>query len=98
MEAARKRCNIDDIKAMLKQAGYGGERVVLMHPTDHTFYDAIADFNRALKLRGPSLSRPIGGGFTLAPHSVGREPGCHLALCYGRLSHAGGGRLGPICR
>jgi peptide/nickel transport system substrate-binding protein len=27
---------------MLKQAGYGGERIVLMHPTDQTFYGAMS--------------------------------------------------------
>ena len=42
MDAVRKRHSTDDIKAMLKEAGYGGERVVLMHPTDQTFYDAMS--------------------------------------------------------
>ena len=36
MNAVRKRPDADAMKAMLKQAGYGGERVVLMHPTDQT--------------------------------------------------------------
>ena len=69
---------------------------------------AIADFNRVLRLRGPSMSRinclsrctcqgrPIGGGFPLAPYNIGREPGCYLALWDGRGSRAGG--WGPICR
>jgi peptide/nickel transport system substrate-binding protein len=30
-----------EIKAMLKAAGYAGERVVLLHPTDQPFYDAM---------------------------------------------------------
>jgi peptide/nickel transport system substrate-binding protein len=42
MDAARKRRSTDDIKAMLKEAGYGGERIALMHPTDQTFYDALS--------------------------------------------------------
>ena len=42
MDAVRRRHSPDEIKAMLKQAGYGGERVVLMHPTDQTFYDAMS--------------------------------------------------------
>ena len=42
MDAVRKRPDADAVKAMLKQAGYGGERVVLMHPTDQTFYDAMS--------------------------------------------------------
>ncbi len=42
MEAVRKRPNTEAIKAMLKAAGYAGERVVLMHPTDQTFYNAMS--------------------------------------------------------
>jgi len=42
MDAVRKRPSPDAIKAMLREAGYAGERVVLMHPTDQTFYDAMS--------------------------------------------------------
>ena len=42
MEAVRKRPSTDAVKAMLREAGYAGERVVLMHPTDQTFYDAMS--------------------------------------------------------
>jgi peptide/nickel transport system substrate-binding protein len=42
MDAVRKRLPADAIKAMLREAGYAGERVVLMHPTDQTFYDAMS--------------------------------------------------------
>ena len=31
-----------DVKAMLKAAGYAGERIVLLHPTDQPFYDAMS--------------------------------------------------------
>jgi peptide/nickel transport system substrate-binding protein len=41
MENLRRR-STDEIKAMLAEAGYNGERVVFMHPTDQTFYDAMA--------------------------------------------------------
>jgi peptide/nickel transport system substrate-binding protein len=41
MAAVRRRRSPDEVRAMLKDAGYGGERVVLMHPTDQTFYDAM---------------------------------------------------------
>jgi peptide/nickel transport system substrate-binding protein len=33
---------VDEIKAMLKAAGYNGEKLVLLHPTDQPFYDAMA--------------------------------------------------------
>jgi peptide/nickel transport system substrate-binding protein len=42
MDAVRKRASPEAIKAMLREAGYAGERVVLMHPTDQTFYDAMS--------------------------------------------------------
>jgi peptide/nickel transport system substrate-binding protein len=42
MERVRKRRDAAEIKAMLKDAGYAGERVVMMHPTDQTFYDAMS--------------------------------------------------------
>ena len=31
----------EEIKALLKSAGYNGEKVVVMHPTDQPFYDAM---------------------------------------------------------
>ncbi len=31
----------EEIKALLKSAGYAGEKVVVMHPTDQPFYDAM---------------------------------------------------------
>jgi peptide/nickel transport system substrate-binding protein len=38
----RKRLTDDEIKAMLKQSGYAGERIVYMHPTDQIYYDAMS--------------------------------------------------------
>lgn len=51
MEAVRNRPNTEAIKRMLKEGGYNGERIVLMHPTDPSAYDAICqvaegDFRR----------------------------------------------------
>jgi len=42
MDRVRKRPGKDEIKAMLKQAGYAGERIVYMHPTDQIYYDAMS--------------------------------------------------------
>ena len=36
-----KRWSIDEVKAMLDKAGYGGERIVLLHPTDQIIYNAF---------------------------------------------------------
>ena len=42
MDRVRKRPGKDAIKAMLKDAGYAGERIVFMHPTDQIYYDAMS--------------------------------------------------------
>ena len=42
MDHVLKRPSKDDIKAMLKQAGYAGDRIVYMHPTDQVYYDAMS--------------------------------------------------------
>ena len=39
MEALRARHSKAEIGAMLAKAGYKGETLVLLHPTDHTFYN-----------------------------------------------------------
>ena len=42
MERVRERLSKDKIKAMLKQSGYAGERIVYLHPTDQVYYDAMS--------------------------------------------------------
>jgi peptide/nickel transport system substrate-binding protein len=42
MENVRRRRSLEEIRRMLAAAGYGGERIVFMHPTDQTFYDAMS--------------------------------------------------------
>jgi peptide/nickel transport system substrate-binding protein len=42
MENVRRRRGPGGVRAMLAEAGYGGERVVFLHPTDQTFYDAMS--------------------------------------------------------
>ena len=41
MEYRRKRWSTGEVKAMLDKAGYGGERIVLLHPTDQLIYNAF---------------------------------------------------------
>jgi peptide/nickel transport system substrate-binding protein len=43
MEAVRTRRSPDQVKAMLAAAGYTGEPMLYMHPSDQTFYDAISN-------------------------------------------------------
>ncbi len=41
MDAVRNRLSPDAIRAMAREGGYNGERIVLMHPTDPPAYDAM---------------------------------------------------------
>ncbi|MBS7813261.1 ABC transporter substrate-binding protein [Roseococcus pinisoli] len=41
MEAVLNRPNLTQLKRMLAASGYAGERIVLMHPTDQSFYHAM---------------------------------------------------------
>lgn len=42
MDAVTAHHSVDDVKAMLDNAGYGGEPVVFLHPTDQLAYDMMA--------------------------------------------------------
>src|SRR5205823_7630428 len=39
MEFRRKRWTTDEVKGMLGKAGYAGERIVVLHPTDQVIYN-----------------------------------------------------------
>ena len=41
MQAVRQRPGPEAIRRMLQEAGYAGERILSLHPTDQTFYDAF---------------------------------------------------------
>jgi peptide/nickel transport system substrate-binding protein len=41
MEFRRRRWSTAEVKAMLDRAGYSGERIVLLHPTDQLIYNAF---------------------------------------------------------
>ncbi|MEJ0015118.1 MAG: ABC transporter substrate-binding protein [Acetobacteraceae bacterium] len=75
MDAVRKRPDTDAIKAMLKQAGYGGERVVMMHPTDQTFYDAMSSVIAAsLRRVGINLDEQSLDWGTVVQRRTSKEP------------------------
>jgi peptide/nickel transport system substrate-binding protein len=63
------------IKAMLAEGGYKGERVVLMHPTDQPFYDAMAQVTAAtLKRIGINVDdQPMDWG-TVVQRRASKEP------------------------
>ena len=42
MDNVRKRKTLDELKRMVEQSGYKGERLVYMHPTDQLIYHAVS--------------------------------------------------------
>ncbi len=42
MDAFRKRKTIDQLKKLVAESGYAGERLVFLHPTDQVIYNAVA--------------------------------------------------------
>lgn len=75
MELVRKQKSIPEIKAMLKEAGYNGEKIVLFHPTDQVFYNGIvsvaASVFRAIGLNVDEQSVDWG---TVVERRTSKEP------------------------
>jgi len=42
MDTVRKRKTIDELKRMVEQSGYAGEKLAFMHPTDQLIYHAVS--------------------------------------------------------
>ena len=65
----------DEIKAMLKDAGYNNERVLLMHPTDQPFYDAMSQVVAAqLKQVGINVDDQAMDWGTVVQRRAKKEP------------------------
>jgi len=64
-----------DIKALLKAAGYGGEKVVLMHPTDQPFYNAMSQVVAAtLRRIGVAVDDAAMDWGTVVQRRASKEP------------------------
>jgi peptide/nickel transport system substrate-binding protein len=75
MDRVRKRPGKDEIKAMLKQAGYGGERIVFMHPTDQIYYDAMSSVAvAAFREIGLNIDEQATDWGTVVERRSNREP------------------------
>jgi peptide/nickel transport system substrate-binding protein len=75
MERVRRRPDVAEITAMLKGAGYGGERIVLMHPTDQTFYDAMCSVSVAsLRKVGLNIDDQAMDWGTVVQRRINPEP------------------------
>jgi peptide/nickel transport system substrate-binding protein len=75
MEVLRNPPNTEAIKRMLKDGGYNGERIALMHPTDPSSYDAAcqiaeSDFRRV----GLNLDVQTTDWGTVTQRRISKEP------------------------
>jgi len=75
MDAVRKRHSVAEIKQMLKDAGYNGERIVFLHPTDQTFYDAMSSVVvAAFRQVGLNIDEQSVDWGTVVQRRTSREP------------------------
>ena len=75
MDAVRRRPSPDAIKAMLKEGGYNGERIVLMHPTDPPSYDAMCQVAlAAFRTAGLNIDPQTTDWGTVTQRRTSREP------------------------
>src|SRR6185437_5290122 len=75
MKSAREHLEPAAIKAMLAKAGYAGERVVLLHPTDQVHYDAMAAVVAgALRGIGINLDEQTVDWGTVVERRTSKEP------------------------
>ena len=75
MDVVGGRKSDAEVKAMMKDAGYTGERIVLMHPTDQPFYDAMSQVTAArLKQVGFNLDDQAMDWGTVVQRRAKRDP------------------------
>lgn len=75
MEAVRTRRTPDQVRAMLKEAGYGGERVVLLHPSDQPAYKAMIDVVApALRKVGINVDEQVVDWGTVVQRRTSKQP------------------------
>ena len=75
MDFVGGRKSVADVQALLKDSGYAGERVLLMHPTDQPFYDAMSQVCAAqLKKVGINLDDAAMDWGTLVQRRAKRDP------------------------
>ncbi len=75
MDHITRRPGKDAIKAMLKQSGYAGERIVFMHPTDQVYYDAMSSVAvAAFREIGLNIDEQATDWGTVVERRSNREP------------------------
>ena len=75
MEAVLNRPGLDEQKRMLAATGYNGERIVLMHPTDQSFYHAVTSVvSASLREVGFNIDEQSMDWGTVVQRRASREP------------------------
>ena len=75
MEALRTRRTPDQLKKMFTDAGYKGEKLVVMHPTDQPFYDAMTSvWVSQLRKAGLNLDEQSTDWGTVVQRRNSKEP------------------------
>jgi len=75
METLRRKKTTAEVKAMLDKAGYNGERLVLMHPTDQLVYHAFTTVvAEALRKVGMNIDEQMTDWGTIVQRRTSKEP------------------------
>jgi peptide/nickel transport system substrate-binding protein len=75
MDAIRVRHSANEVKAMLDKAGYKGERLVLLHPSDHIYYNPTsAVVSQLLSECGFNIDDQVMDWATVQSRRTNREP------------------------
>ena len=75
MQAVRHRPTPEAIKQILKDGGYNGERIVIMHPTDPPAYDVLCQVaEAAFRRAGLNIEVQTTDWGTVTQRRVSREP------------------------
>ena len=75
MDIVRRKRSVDEVKAMLDKAGYAGERVVFMHPTDQLIYHALSAVAvDAFRKVGLNIDEQMSDWGTIVQRRTSREP------------------------
>jgi peptide/nickel transport system substrate-binding protein len=75
IEAVRVRHTAREVKAMLDKAGYKGERLVLLHPSDHIYYNPTsAVISQLLSECGFNIDDQVMDWATVQSRRTSREP------------------------
>ncbi len=75
IDAVRKRHTRDEVKAMLDKSGYAGEKLVLLHATDHIFFNPMGSvIANMLTQAGMAVDDQAMDWPTVQTRRVSREP------------------------